>query len=278
MPAGSAVAVVAERTDRAEHRRRAGAGFGPRRLLLPRQHDQSRPRTRTGPPRRCPASSAARRWRTRSARSPRDLSRRVADDHRADRLRQAASRPVLGPSPAPPNPPSTYKFGFSGSTGGSTDVHLLRNVVVGTVFPLGALNLVKQVDRTNPLPAVLGSGRHPVPVRRHQRRYEDADEPRRSTTPSATNIICPAVPIPPAPAADEHRRVHRRTHRDRGGRRRRTGHQLCDRDRERSRQPPGDDRTVVGDRPAHVRRSGSPSRSRRPVRTASGRPCRTRTS
>ncbi len=65
---------------------------------------------------------------------------------------------VVNALPAPPNTPSTYKFGFSGSTGGSTDVHLLRNVVVGTVNPLDALNLVKQVDRTTPLPPVLTVG------------------------------------------------------------------------------------------------------------------------
>jgi hypothetical protein len=62
-------------------------------------------------------------------------------------------------TPAPPNPPTTYKFGFSGSTGGSTDVHLLRNIVVGTVNPLVVLHLDKQVDRSGtPLPPVLTVG------------------------------------------------------------------------------------------------------------------------
>ena len=80
---------------------------------------------------------------------------------------------MLGPIPAPAGTPQTYKFGFSGSTGGSTDVHLLRNVVVGTVKALDALSVEKQVDRTTALPPVLtaGSG-HPVPVRRHQRRCQ----------------------------------------------------------------------------------------------------------
>jgi hypothetical protein len=61
--------------------------------------------------------------------------------------------------PAPPNPPATYKLGWSGSTGGSTDVHLIRNVVVKTVVPLNQLNLVKQIEQTNPLPnpIVVGS-------------------------------------------------------------------------------------------------------------------------
>ncbi|WNM25272.1 DUF7507 domain-containing protein [Demequina capsici] len=44
--------------------------------------------------------------------------------------------------------PSTYKFGFSSSTGGSTDVHLIRNVRFTTVDALGSLSLVAQVDNS----------------------------------------------------------------------------------------------------------------------------------
>ncbi|WP_028047675.1 hypothetical protein [Cellulomonas sp. URHE0023] len=45
------------------------------------------------------------------------------------------------PEAAPP----TYKFGFGASTGGSSDVHLVRNVHVDTIDPLDELTLVKQV-------------------------------------------------------------------------------------------------------------------------------------
>lgn len=41
--------------------------------------------------------------------------------------------------------PKTYKFGFSGSTGGLIDTHLIRNVVASSVDPLSTLNLVKTV-------------------------------------------------------------------------------------------------------------------------------------
>jgi len=61
--------------------------------------------------------------------------------------------------PAPANMPSTVKFGFAGSTGGVTDVHLLRNVVVRTILPLASLQISKQVDReAAPLPAVITAG------------------------------------------------------------------------------------------------------------------------
>ena len=62
--------------------------------------------------------------------------------------------------PAPPDPPGTYKLGFSASTGGSTDVHLIRNVVVRSVEPLAELQLVKDIDQsvTPPLPAEIVVG------------------------------------------------------------------------------------------------------------------------
>ncbi|MFF7454148.1 hypothetical protein [Kitasatospora sp. NPDC008115] len=59
-------------------------------------------------------------------------------------------------TPAPQPVPSTYKFGFAGSTGAFTDVHLIRNVVVSTDQPLPALNLVKQVRQ--PLPGLITVG------------------------------------------------------------------------------------------------------------------------
>ncbi|PTL72525.1 cell wall anchor protein [Rathayibacter caricis DSM 15933] len=54
--------------------------------------------------------------------------------------------------------PSTYKLGFTASTGGSSDTHLVRNVTVSTVNDLGALNLVKQIDRTTAQPASYAEG------------------------------------------------------------------------------------------------------------------------
>ncbi|MEV7122125.1 DUF7507 domain-containing protein, partial [Kitasatospora griseola] len=67
----------------------------------------------------------------------------------------AGERQVL--TTAAPQPvPSTYKFGFAGSTGFFTDVHLIRNVVIGTSVALPSLNLVKQAHR--PLPANLTVG------------------------------------------------------------------------------------------------------------------------
>ncbi|WP_167574186.1 DUF7507 domain-containing protein [Kitasatospora cheerisanensis] len=59
-------------------------------------------------------------------------------------------------TPAPSPVPATYKFGFAGSTGLFTDVHLIRNVVISTEQPLPELNLVKQVHQ--PLPGVLTVG------------------------------------------------------------------------------------------------------------------------
>ncbi|MFJ5924322.1 LPXTG cell wall anchor domain-containing protein [Kitasatospora sp. NPDC092948] len=59
-------------------------------------------------------------------------------------------------TPAPQPVPATYKFGFAGSTGDFTDVHLIRNVVIATDDPLPELNLVKQAHQ--PLPADLTVG------------------------------------------------------------------------------------------------------------------------
>ncbi|WP_454154039.1 DUF7507 domain-containing protein [Kitasatospora griseola] len=67
----------------------------------------------------------------------------------------AGERQVLT-APAPQPVPSTYKFGFAGSTGSFTDVHLIRNVVIGTSVALPSLNLVKHAHR--PLPANLTVG------------------------------------------------------------------------------------------------------------------------
>ncbi|MCM6764091.1 Ig-like domain-containing protein [Rathayibacter sp. ZW T2_19] len=54
--------------------------------------------------------------------------------------------------------PSTYKLGFTASTGGASDTHLIRSVTVSTINDLGALNLVKQIDRTTAQPASYAEG------------------------------------------------------------------------------------------------------------------------
>jgi ethanolamine utilization microcompartment shell protein EutS len=57
---------------------------------------------------------------------------------------------------APPNGPSSYKFGFAASTGSFADVHLIRNVVISSDRPLPELNLIKQV--AVPRPGHLAAG------------------------------------------------------------------------------------------------------------------------
>jgi uncharacterized repeat protein (TIGR01451 family) len=100
---------------------------------------------------------------------------------------------------APPNPPSTYKFGWTASTGSSNDVHLIRNVVVRTVNPLAQLTLTKQVDVTNlPNPLVLGSV---IPYQ-----FVVTNSGLETLTGLAvtdlrvTNVTCPRTSIDPAPA------------------------------------------------------------------------------
>src|SRR5262249_4376242 len=102
--------------------------------------------------------------------------------------------------PAPPNPPATYKFGWSGSTGGQNDIHLIRDVVVKTVVALNQRNLVKQIDRTNPLPnpIVVGS------VIPYQFILTNTGLQTLTgltvTDPMVTGLTCPTNRIDPAPA------------------------------------------------------------------------------
>ncbi len=56
----------------------------------------------------------------------------------------AGFQPVLSTQMTADAPP-TYKFGFSGSTGGSIDTHLIRGLQAGSVTTLDQLNLVKTV-------------------------------------------------------------------------------------------------------------------------------------
>ncbi|MEV7217539.1 hypothetical protein AB0O31_31150 [Kitasatospora cineracea] len=103
--------------------------------------------------------------------------------------------------PAPAGLPSTYKFGFSASTGGSTDVHLIRNVTASSILPLGALDLVKQVDRTGPpLPAVITAGT----VVPYQYVVTNAGAVEVSSLDVRDDrlapVSCPVTTLPPAPA------------------------------------------------------------------------------
>ncbi len=106
--------------------------------------------------------------------------------------------PVLD-EPAPAGTPTTYKFGFLGSTGGNTDVHLIRNVVVQTINPLNALQLQKQVDRTAPLPPVITPGTR-IP---YQYVVTNAGVgPLTGLTVAddkVTGITCDSTTLPPAP-------------------------------------------------------------------------------
>ncbi|TSB24302.1 DUF11 domain-containing protein [Streptomyces benahoarensis] len=61
-------------------------------------------------------------------------------------------------TPAPNPVPSSYKFGFAGSTGSFTDVHLIRNVSVHPAAALPQLNLVKQVSAATEVPQPLTPG------------------------------------------------------------------------------------------------------------------------
>ncbi|WP_341952091.1 CARDB domain-containing protein [Salinibacterium sp. TMP30] len=103
--------------------------------------------------------------------------------------------------PAPANTPNTYKFGFAGATGGVTDVHLLRNVVVRTIQPLANLNITKQIDRRGAsLPAVITAGTQ-IP---YQYVVTNVGLVPVDTLTVADNKIatvsCDATTLPPAPA------------------------------------------------------------------------------
>ncbi len=102
--------------------------------------------------------------------------------------------------PAPAGTPSTYKFGFLGSTGGNTDVHLIRNVVVGTINQLDSLQLVKQVSRSGtPLPAVITVGTG-IP---YQYVVTNAGLETLTnltvTDNNVTAVSCPTTTLPPEP-------------------------------------------------------------------------------
>lgn len=107
--------------------------------------------------------------------------------------------------PAPPNPPSTYKLGISASTGGSSDVHLVRTVSVDTILPLAALQLEKQVDRSGPpLDPELGPGDTiPYVYAVTNAGQETIDDLRivDDRLPGLDDVTCEPTTLVPAPAA-----------------------------------------------------------------------------
>ncbi|ROS75295.1 DUF11 domain-containing protein [Cellulomonas sp. PhB143] len=104
---------------------------------------------------------------------------------------------------APKGTPSTYKFGLSASTGGSTDIHLVRGVKVRTIDPLNELNLEKAVDRSGePLPAVITPGTK-IPYVYTVTNAGQEPVSALSITDDKIDtgdITCPTDPLPPAPA------------------------------------------------------------------------------
>ena len=95
--------------------------------------------------------------------------------------------------------PDTYKFGFAASTGGSKDVHLIRNLQVSTVEPLAALTLTKSVNTTSPLAKTEYAEGDQVPYTftlTNGGAY--AINPVAINDPLVTSISCPATSLKPA--------------------------------------------------------------------------------
>ncbi|MFJ8042541.1 hypothetical protein ACIRBX_18840 [Kitasatospora sp. NPDC096147] len=95
--------------------------------------------------------------------------------------------------------PKTYKFGFSGSTGGLTDTHLIRNLEESSVVPLTQLNLVKSVagERTGRLARTYAVGdtvRYEFLVTNTGTAVLD---PVTVTDPQVTDISCPRTALGP---------------------------------------------------------------------------------
>ena len=97
--------------------------------------------------------------------------------------------------PAPAGLPSTYKFGLSSSTGGSTDVHLVRGVEVRTIEPLerAAAREAGRPHRRRPARRHHGRNHDSVPVHGHQRRLRSRCRTSRSTTTASRRGRSPAT-------------------------------------------------------------------------------------
>jgi uncharacterized repeat protein (TIGR01451 family)/LPXTG-motif cell wall-anchored protein len=99
--------------------------------------------------------------------------------------------------------PATWKFGFAASTGGGVDVHLIRTPRIETVEPLPAgINLVKQVDRTQPQPDSYTTG-DVIPYQFVVTNTELAPLSGVTVTdPRISNIACPRDELGAAGTAD----------------------------------------------------------------------------
>jgi hypothetical protein len=91
--------------------------------------------------------------------------------------------------------PKTYMFGFSASTGGAYDVHLLRDVVVRSIQPLQTLHLVKQVDNRTKQPSRYAVGDTiPYQYVLTNGSTELLSDPEVQD-PRATDVSCPKVTL-----------------------------------------------------------------------------------
>ncbi|QIM17579.1 hypothetical protein G7066_00605 [Leucobacter coleopterorum] len=98
--------------------------------------------------------------------------------------------------------PPTYKFGFAGSTGSITDVHLIRNVVITTVEALGEIELTKQIDRTTPQPSSYGFG-ETIPYQFVVTNSGlEAIDSVVVTDPLISNVSCPSSTLGPSGGPD----------------------------------------------------------------------------
>lgn len=92
--------------------------------------------------------------------------------------------------------PPTYKFGFSASTGGGTDTHLIRALTGNSVDPLSALNLVKTAAGNPP------GGSYDVGDTVPYNFLVTNTSPQTLTgvavtDPGVTGIVCPATVLGP---------------------------------------------------------------------------------
>lgn len=98
--------------------------------------------------------------------------------------------------------PPTYKFGFVGSTGSFSDVHLVRNVAIESVLPIDGIELTKQVDRTTPQPSSYRYG-ETIPYQFVVTNAEpDSIDNIVVTDPLVPSITCPSTSLGPAGSFD----------------------------------------------------------------------------
>ncbi|NEC06621.1 DUF11 domain-containing protein [Streptomyces sp. SID7909] len=113
----------------------------------------------------------------------------------------AGFQPVLSTQMTADAPP-TYKFGFSGSTGGSIDTHLIRALEASSVDELDQLNLVKTVappDNAATEPFEVGDTVHYQFLVTNTGTSELTDV--HVEDPSVTDVTCPSTTLGPMGSA-----------------------------------------------------------------------------